>query len=302
MFYVKNLWSLLKINWKLLLIRSVLAFVGLFIASLGTKIYLPLTVGSGNVDFAIFSTLAVFVPGAIQTENNLNERIGKIDPAINESNYYLYLMLFYFILLLFVILFATLNCVKKFRASRDREIITKTIILVIGDVILMFVGPFFLQIHQGYFQSTGLQNWLVKISQQATTIDYLQMVWVFFGAFLIYCLGVAILIWSRVFNGPYNSVVTEFMSLTKWTYLQSRILWDFLIFIFGIIMILIAPSYSWEVKINFFANYFVFGLIIFTFGTGLAINFFLPFLKKIWNHEKLFVNVLEYENKNKTSL
>ncbi|AXK51371.1 SPE_1075/MLC_0560 family membrane protein [Spiroplasma alleghenense] len=297
MFYVKNLWSLTKINWKLLLIRTSLAFSGLFIASLGTKIYLPLTVGSGNVDFAIFSMLTMFIPGAIQSHSSDSTTIGKVDPTVNENYYYLYLMLFYFILLLFVILFTVLRCLREYRKTKDREIISRAIVLVIGDIILMFVGPLFLQIHQGYFQYSGFQDWLVSLSQNNTPSGHLAMVWVFFGAFLLYCFGVAVLVWSKVFNGPYNSVATEFMGLTKWSYLQSRILWDVIIFLFALTMFLSAPGYSWDVKVAFFSNYLVFGMIIFTFGTGLAINFFLPILKKIWNHEKLYLSVNEYEKR-----
>ncbi|WP_338971556.1 SPE_1075/MLC_0560 family membrane protein [Spiroplasma endosymbiont of Panorpa germanica] len=297
MFYVRNLWSLVKINWKLLIIRTVIAFVGLFLASLGTKIYLPLTVGSGNVDLAIFSLLAVFIPGAIQTTNGDTTKIGKVDPNINANNYYLYLMLFYFILLLLVILFTVLQCVRDYKKNKDREIISRAIILIFGDIVLMFVGPLFLQIHQGYFEYSGFQNWLIDISQQKSPASYLAMVWVFFGAFVLYCFGVAILVWSRVFNGPYNSVATQFMALTKWNYLQSRILWDVIIFLFGMTLLLSTPNYSWEVKVAFFSNYLVFGMIIFTFGTGLAINFFLPILRKIWDHDKIFLSVQEYEKR-----
>ncbi|AXK50720.1 SPE_1075/MLC_0560 family membrane protein [Spiroplasma alleghenense] len=262
--FINDFNKIIKTEWKILLSRFGIFVLGWFLFTLSIALYTPTSVGASQIDFTIFNFLGAFSDGGIRPN-------GEID----LTSYSTYLLLFYVIMMVITVIMGSINVAIDYKKNRNVQKIYWYILFVIGDIISLFIIPLGVKMQMLYIDESMFAGY----SENAVKI--LRFV-VFISAFLIYCLSIALMVYCGIMPGVYNSIAEEFRKLTKMSYQASRILWDFLLIVPGLIL-LIFINWSSDLKLAFLGNYLYFGTVFFIFLTGPLVGVLLKQFNKIYN-------------------
>ncbi|WP_338972386.1 SPE_1075/MLC_0560 family membrane protein [Spiroplasma endosymbiont of Panorpa germanica] len=262
--FTKDFQILIKTEWKILLSRFGIFILGWFLFTLSIALYTPTSVGASQIDFTIFNFLGAFSKGGINP-----------DGTIDLASYSSYLLIFYSIMMVITVVMGSINVTLDYKKNKNVQKIYWYILFVIGDIISLFIIPLGVQIQMLYINGSMFEG-------QTQNIEKILRFIVFIAAFLIYCVAIALMVYCGIMPGVYNSIAEEFRKLTKMSYQASRIIWDFLLIVPGVIL-LIAISWDADLKLAFLGNYLYFGTILFIFITGPLVGFMLKKLNKVFN-------------------
>ncbi|AHI53629.1 transmembrane protein [Spiroplasma sabaudiense Ar-1343] len=264
--FASNFKQLIVIEWKILLYRFGIFVVGWYLFTLAIALYTPTMVGASQIDFTIFAFLGVF-------SNSKIDGAGSITNALGQ--YSTYLLLMYVVMMVITVIMGAINTALDFKKNKNVEKIYWYILFVIGDIISLFIIPLGVQMQFLYITDAIYAN----LSEKAA--NYLR-IWIFVIAFLTYCISIALMVYCSIMPGVYNSIAEESRKLTKMSYQASRVLWDFLLIVPGV-LILIIVNWDATIKLNFLINYLSFGTIFFIFLTGPIVNQILKLFNKFYN-------------------
>ncbi|WHQ37475.1 SPE_1075/MLC_0560 family membrane protein [Spiroplasma sp. SV19] len=272
---MKQQWQQL---WHIFLLQGFLFFVGIYLTSLGIAIYAPTSTGASQIDFTIFALLALMYG---------NYANGHLQDTVLTAHYALALWMYFLILVFFTIIFMLIVNIKAYRNTKDRQIWVKFTIMILGDLVLAWLLPLLIHFNWQYIISA------VRIQQWAESSGGIAA-WLFLGGFSLYCLGLAIWIYSKTWYGPYNHICEAFIKLTKLKYPVARILLDVMMVIPGFIFWVFLPLNN--DKWNFLFTNFSFGTMAFIFISGPYVNVFKKILAKFLKIDLWKANILARNN------
>ncbi|WP_342252260.1 SPE_1075/MLC_0560 family membrane protein [Spiroplasma endosymbiont of Amphibalanus improvisus] len=257
---IKLVW---KNDWKTILFRFGVYIFGVYIFGLGIALYLNTQVGLSQIDITVYAYIVI----------SHNITTGVVTPEQITDYYSLYLIVLYVGLFIVGSIMKIYTTIRNYLKFKDTQIIYKNVTMILLDIIPIFLWPLFVSLSSMYVPIDAIG----QMSAFART-------WIFMGAFLLYCLGIALVVYSNLLLGPYNSLSANFCEITKINYKVSRVLFDCLIASVGIISLLINNPPGLNI---FWDNYFVFGTIFMMFISGPIIGLMLKYLNQA---EKIFKN------------
>ncbi|WP_425379630.1 SPE_1075/MLC_0560 family membrane protein [Spiroplasma endosymbiont of Stenodema calcarata] len=275
---MKKLFTKIKWQWQhlwhIFLLQGFLVFIGIYLTSLGIAIYAPTSTGASQIDFTVFALLALMYG---------NYGNGHLHDTVLTAHYAVVLWLYYLVLILFTIIFMLITNIKAYQKTKDREIWVKFGIMIIGDLFLAWLLPLLIHFNWKYIISAdAIQQWAESSGGIAA--------WLFLGGFSLYCIGIAIWIFSKTLYGPYNDICEAFIKLTKLKYPVARILLDVMMVIPGFIFWLFLPLNN--DKWNFLFTNFSFGTVAFVFISGPYVNVVKKVLAKFIKIDLWKANIL----------
>ncbi|WP_368487002.1 SPE_1075/MLC_0560 family membrane protein [Spiroplasma sp. DGKH1] len=261
-----------KNNWRTILIRFVIYIVGVYLFGLGIALYMNTRVGASQVDITNFAFLGVLINITKTGENK-----GALGPD-ELSHYSYFLMIFYVCMFGAATIMRIINVIIKYRHTKENNVIMEGIVYTVLDLIPLFVWAYFVQLNLLFLGGA--------VGDRISHMGILERTWIFMAAFIIYCFGIAFAVYANMLFGPYNALSMELHRLTKMNYKLARVIADLCLALVGIILIL-ACSWSWDLKLAFFSNYLGFGTIFMTFISGPIIGVILTYMHKFIKLDRL---------------
>lgn len=273
-----------KVNFRVLIIKTALLIAGMMVMALGIALYIPTGLGKSQVDFTVFTFIYVF-RGKFVDDNSAMQANGAGMP-------YSTMLTWFYVMTLLVSgimgLVATLNNYKK---NKVKAVWIGLATIVATDLAITFIFPYMVNFFSVSSGSGGVFGIQAKLTSWFATFDSANgesssagiRSWMFVLAFIVFCLGIALWVKSTWAPGPYNSICTQFMALTKLNYTISRIVCDLIIVAPALVAIWIVPG---ESATYFFKN-FAIATIAFVFVAGPFVSLMLKGMDKVIDYKKL---------------
>ncbi|AUB32146.1 SPE_1075/MLC_0560 family membrane protein [Spiroplasma floricola] len=257
-------------HWLSILVKIILAFLGLFISSFGLALYQQPAVGGSQIDWTLYNIIATIIPYG--SDGSLSgEKFVSIYPTT--------LLIWNIVLILFAIAFSIKPSIDDYKSTKKNKIWVLFVWIIIADLVITFSVPFIIKMFMPI-----VSQW---VSRDGTSISSSIGVrnWLFIAGFLCFVLGIGFWVKSGWMLGPFNNICTQFLRLTKLNYTVGRLLIDIVIFALGFAFFPFIQGES--TKTDFLLTNFGLGTVCFTFLVGPLVNYLILFLDRICNYEKM---------------
>ncbi|AOG60005.1 hypothetical protein SHELI_v1c00500 [Spiroplasma helicoides] len=263
----------LKTNYRVVILKLFLLISGMFLMALGIRLYIPTQIGASQVDFSIYTMIGLKSGTTGIFENN---------NQVLEQYYANFLTYFYIGLTFIAAIFSTISTIKEFKSTKDKTIWINYTFKILFDVIITFLLPQIVNLFNDLISSNSILNLLRDDFSGQNSPG--KAAWFFLLAYIIYIVGICLWVKSTWALGPYNSICSEFVRLTKIKYGASRFICDILMILPGVLFFGLITNGD---KLSFFFTNFSIATMVFLFLTGPICNTLIKRLDKVLDYNKL---------------
>ncbi|AHF57804.1 SPE_1075/MLC_0560 family membrane protein [Spiroplasma eriocheiris] len=280
--YINEKKVFFKSHYRSILVRFLFYLLGVYIFGLANALYMDLNLGVVNEDLLVFSLAAdIWVKG-----------------GSNIAEYYsISLLIIYTCFWLVVVLFKT---IKIFQFKKQKiltlNIIFDEIIKIILDLIPVFLWPL----------AVKLNIWIINPDWNIKPIDPTNMTgneaiwnewvrsWILWASYLAFCLGLGIIVATKMLPGPYNGLSSELSQITRLPYPACRIAVDSMLIVLGVGLLFLG-NYPLQDRLNHLYSWISYATILMAFFSGPVSALILTFFNNYIRLELLDIDKKLYQ-------
>ncbi|AGM25395.1 SPE_1075/MLC_0560 family membrane protein [Spiroplasma chrysopicola] len=275
--YVNEKRIFFKAHWRSMSFRIFFYLVGVYIFGLSVSLYMDLNLGVVNEDLIVFALIA-----DIWTKGGDNV----------EEYYAIMLVVVYLGFWLFVVLFKVIKLIQFHRKKRlTLTLIYDEIFKMILDLVPVFLWPAAVQLNVLIINPAETIKPLDPshiTGSQAQWNEWIRS-WILWASYLLFCLGLAIIVSTKMLEGPYNGLSGELALITKVPYAACRVIVDMVLLVVGL-GILFLGQYPISERLSHLYSWVSYATILMAFFAGPLIGLIVVTLERYIKIELIDVN------------